>query len=165
MKKFLALLLIIGVAFGGWYLVSPYLALMGLQEAVRDGDMAELEQRVDYPALRASAADQITEIARRRIEQGFSMEDLRDLAGEVLRRNDSGTTPTAQEMVDILLSESLATDLVPEALQGPPLEFDIEREGIDHFRAVGTLADGTKAPDLIFERDGFGWVLTGFELP
>ena len=88
MKKFLALLLIIGVAFGGWYLVSPYLALMGLQEAVRDGDMAELEQRVDYPALRASAADQITQLARRRIDQGISLKDLRDLAGEVLRRSD-----------------------------------------------------------------------------
>jgi hypothetical protein len=165
LKKLLALLLLVGVACGGWYFASPYLALMGLQEAVRDGDMAELERRVDYPALRASAADQITQLARRRIDQGISLKDLRDLAGEVLRRSDDDAAPTAQEMVDILLSESLATDLVPEALQGPPLEFDIEREGLNHFRAVGTLADGIKVPDLIFERDGFGWVLTGFELP
>ncbi|GAA5059566.1 DUF2939 domain-containing protein [Erythrobacter westpacificensis] len=165
MKKLLALLLLVGLAFGGWYFASPYLALNGLQEAVRSGDRAEIERRVDFPALRASAADQLTELARRRIEQGVSIRDLRDLAGEVLRRSDGESVPTPNEMVDILLSESLATDLVPEALQGPPLEFDIEREGLDHFRAVGTLADGTEAPDLIFERDGFGWVLTGFELP
>ena len=132
---------------------------------MRSGDRAEIERRVDFPALRASAADQLTELARRRIEQGVSIRDLRDLAGEVLRRSDGESVPTPNEMVDILLSESLATDLVPEALQGPPLEFDIEREGLDHFRAVGTLADGTEAPDLIFERDGFGWVLTGFDLP
>jgi len=132
---------------------------------VRSGDRDEIERRVDLPAVRASAADQLTELARRRIEQGVSIRDLRDLAGEVLRRSDGESLPTPNEMVDILLSESLATDLVPEALQGPPLEFDIEREGLDHFRAVGTLADGTEAPDLIFERDGFGWVLTGFDLP
>lgn len=156
MKKVLTILLLVGLAFGGWYFASPYLALNGLQEAVRSGDRAEIERRVDFPALRASAADQLTELARRRIEQGVSIQDLRDLAGEVLRRGSGDELPTANEMVDILLSE---------ALQGPPLEFDIEREGLNHFRAVGTLADGTEAPDLIFERDGLGWVLTGFELP
>lgn len=165
MKKAIALILAIAIVALGWYFFSPYIALNGLQQAVRSGDQAEIEARVDMAAVRASAADQLTELARRRIEQGVTIADLRNLAGEVLRRSDGNSVPTPNEMVDILLSESLAGDLVPEALEGAQLEFDIERDGLDHFRAVGTLADGTEAPDLIFEREGLGWVLTGFDLP
>ena len=38
------------------YLVSPYVALYGLARAVEARDMALLEERVDFPALRLSLA-------------------------------------------------------------------------------------------------------------
>ena len=42
------------------YLVSPYVALYGLARAVEARDMALLQERVDFPALRLSLARQIS---------------------------------------------------------------------------------------------------------
>ena len=70
MKRFFALIVLILAAVGGWYFASPWLAMKGLSDAAQAGDTAELEQRVDFPALRASVSDQISEATRRRQGQG-----------------------------------------------------------------------------------------------
>lgn len=68
MKKILALLLALAVLIGGWWYASPLMALDGLREAAEAGNEAELEERVDFPALRSSLKDQLrtalTEVMR-----------------------------------------------------------------------------------------------------
>lgn len=59
MKKILALILAAAVVIGGWWYASPLLALDGLRDAAVAGDEAELEERVDFPALRGSVKDQL----------------------------------------------------------------------------------------------------------
>ncbi|WAT18740.1 DUF2939 domain-containing protein [Aurantiacibacter sp. MUD11] len=165
MKKYLAVFSLTALVIGGWYLASPYWSLMKLGEAVRDRNVAELQERVDYPALRASAAEQFGRIARERIEEGNLLEQLGRAAASALDRNGDDFTLSPEVMVDTLLTDDLARNLVPPDIQGPPLGFDIERQGFDRFVALGIHDDGTRGPDLIFERDGLGWDLVGFELP
>lgn len=166
MKKLLAtLLLLVALAFGGWYFASPYFALKGLKDAVAARDMAEIEERVDFPALRVSAAEQLAKAVQARIDEGALLDALRGAASEILQRASNGETLAAKDVVDALLTENLAQGLLPAEQRGHPIDFDIEREGLDHFRAVGVLEDGTPGPALLFTRDGLGWKLTGFELP
>ncbi len=164
MKKLLALLAVVALIVGGWYFASPWLAMKGLADAAQANDSAELEARVDFPALRASASDQISEATRRREGQGV----LGELGGALAERVgraaiDRALTP---DMVgNLVVTGSFAAGLLPERLRGQEIEWDVEREGLDHFRAAGTFEDGTDGPILLFARHGLGWKLTGFELP
>lgn len=59
MRKILALVLALALLVGGWWYASPLLALDGLRDAAQAGDEAELEERVDFPALRESLKEQL----------------------------------------------------------------------------------------------------------
>lgn len=165
MKKLFTFLLLVSLVIGGWYFASPYYALMQLSNAVRDRDMAAIEQRVDMAALRASAADEIARAARERLEEGNVLDGLRNAARDVLERSARGEDITPQGVVDSLLRGNLAAGLAAEDFESGPLDFDIEREGLDHFRAIVIRDDGSLGPSLIFARDGLDWKLTGFALP
>lgn len=166
MKKLLALIFLVALAFGAWWFASPWLAMKGLADAAQANDAAELEQRVDFPALRASASEQITEAARRREGQGGGLLD--EIGGALADRFgraalDRALTP--ENVGNLIVSGSFAAGLLPERLRGQEIEWDVERESLDTFHAVGTFEDGTGGPTLIFMRDGLGWKLTGFEVP
>lgn len=165
MKKLLALILLIAFAFGGWYVASPWLALTGLADAVRAGDMEEIRDRVDFPALRASAADEIAEATRRRIGRGDVLGRIGGAVAGVLGREVGREALTPQVITDIVLTGTLGRGLLRPEEQDVPLDFDIRREGLTHFRAVGVLADGSEGPTLIFRRDGLSWDLSGIDLP
>ena len=165
MKKLLALILLAALAVGGWYLASPWWAMRSLEETARAGDGAAIVEKVDMDALRASAAEEVTEAIRRQRGGGGLLEIFGDdvaerVAGEVM---DRAMTP--EGMGAVVAGGALATQFLPARLRDQELEWDVERDGLDHFRGVGTFEDGTPGPVLIFERRGIDWVLTGFELP
>ncbi len=167
MKKLLALVLLVALMVGGWYFASPWLAMKGLSDAAQAGDTAELEERVDFPALRASVSEQISEATRRR--QGEGGGGLLDQVGGVLvERIGRATVDRAlnpQMVGNLVTNGGFAAGLLPERLRGQEIDWNVEREGMDFFRALGTFEDGTAGPILLFRRDGLGWKLTGFELP
>lgn len=165
MKKLLLLIVLVGLAFGGWYLASPWLAMKSLADAAQAGDSAALETKIDFPALRASAADQITDAARQQREQGGIAGQLGGIVAEQIGRRVLDQALTPDRIGAVIATGALAQGLLPQRLQGQAIEWDVEREGFDNFRAVGTFEDGTQGPTLLFRREGAGWVLTGFELP
>lgn len=59
MKKILALILALALLVGGWWYASPLMALDGLRDAAEAGNEAELEERVDFPAVRSSLKEQL----------------------------------------------------------------------------------------------------------
>ncbi len=165
MKKLLALLALIALIVGGWYLATPWLAMKGVADAALEGDSAALEGRIDFEALRANANAQITESVEAREGQGGLIDRI---GGEVVERigrevNERALTP--EVMGNVVVTGSLAAGFIPERLRGQDIEWDVEREGLDSFRGVGTFEDGTPGPVLLFERYGLGWKMTGFELP
>lgn len=164
MRKLLALILLVALLFCGWYLASPWLAMKALADAAQAGDTAALEEQVDFPALRASAAEQITQAARRQQAEGGIMGRI---GGELLERVGPEMTErmlTPDAMGNVVMVGGLAAGLLPERLRGQELSWDVHRDGLDHFTAEGTFEDGSTGPDLIFARDGIGWKLTGFRL-
>ena len=165
MKKLLALILFAVALAGGWYLASPWWAMKSLADAARGGDTAALEQKVDFPSLRASASEQIGEATRRRVGQGGMLDGIGGVVAERLGREVANRAITPDNVGTLVASGALASGFLPERLRGQSIEWDVERKGLDTFRAVGTFEDGTAGPTLIFARDGLGWKLTGFELP
>ncbi len=165
MRKLLTLLILIALVIGGWYFVSPWLAMKGLADAAQDGDVAALEERVDFPALRASASDQISEATRRRVGDGGLLDQIGGAVAERVGREVANRALTPEAVGNMVSNGALAAGLLPERLRGQEISWDVEREGLENFRAIGTFEDGTAGPTLIFARDGLGWKLTGFELP
>ncbi len=164
MKKLLSLLLILALIVGGWYFASPWLAMKGLADAAQAGDVAELERRVDFPALRASASDQISEATQRRRGQGGFLGEVSGAVAERVGREVANRALTPEAVGAMVATGGFAVGLLPERLRGQEISWDVEREGFDNFRAAGTFEDGTAGPILIFARDGLGWKLTGFEI-
>ncbi len=167
MRKLLALILLVALALGGWYLASPWWAMKGLADAAQAGDVAELERRVDFPALRASASEQISEATRRRVGQGQGglLDSLSGVVAEQVGRVALERTLTPEAVGTLVISGTFAAGLLPERLRGQGINWSVERDGLSHFRAIGTFEDGTPGPILLFARDGLGWTLTGLELP
>ena len=165
MNKLLTLIVLIALLVGGWYFASPWLAMKGLADAAQDGDVAALEDKVDFPALRASASDQISEATRRRAGQGGVLDAIGGAVADRVGREFANRALTPEAVGSMVASGAFAAGLLPERLRGQEISWDVEREGFDNFRAAGTFEDGTAGPILIFARDGLGWKLTGFELP
>jgi hypothetical protein len=166
MRKFLALTFLAAMAVGGWYFASPWLAMKGLANAAQAGDVAELEQRVDFPALRASASDQLSEATRRRVGQGQGglLDSLSGAVAAEVGRVALERTLTPEAVGTLVTSGTFAAGLLPERLRGQDISWDVEREGLSHFRAIGTFEDGTSGPILLFARDGLGWQLVGLQV-
>lgn len=164
MKKLLTLFLLVALIVGGWYFASPWLAMKGLADAAQAGDVAELESRVDFPALRASASEQINEATQRQRGQGGFLGEISGAVVERVGREVANRALTPEAVGTMVASGAFAAGLLPERLRGQEIAWDVERQGLENFRAIGTFEDGTAGPILIFARDGLGWKLTGFEL-
>lgn len=166
MKKILALIFLALLLFCGWYFASPWLAMKGLVDAARANDVAELEPRVDFPAMRASVSDQISEATQRRAGQGDGLfAEIGGALAEEVGRTVVERALTPENVGNLVVTGSLAAGLLPERLRGQAIDWDVERESFNTFRASGRFEDGTGGASLIFVRDGLGWKLTGIDLP
>lgn len=190
MKKLVALVIALAVLVGGWWYASPLMALDGLRDAAQSGDQAELEQRVDFPALRSSVKEQLRGALTAAMESEGDDNPL-GAAGAALGLGlvdgivDTLVTP---EWVATTVTEGQRRQAQAEAVQerlpaqetgtAPPrkaedppqatqreIEWEIEREGLNSFRVTTQNAVGDTGPTLLFARDGLGWDLVGIEMP
>lgn len=154
MKAYLAVAALLpAILVGGWYWLSPIVALNAFHEAVAIGDAADIAEAVDFPALR---------------------EQLRsELAGQVW----FASRPSATGLVDAAaVNVAIAPLTTPAGMRNFVSEaglfarpgsgkgnldgWMIDRRGFSSFKAQfrsGTIT----GPQLVFRRDGFGWRLVG----
>lgn len=164
MKRLLLLIAILFLAAIGWYFVSPWLAMKGVADAAMDGDTASLEERVDFEALREDATEQLTDAIVQQDGSGGLLDMVGTTVAERVGREAVDRLITPTSVANLVRYGAPAAALVPERYRSPEITWDVEREGLDSFRALGTYEDGTPGPILFFERDGLGWMMTGFDL-
>lgn len=135
----------------GWFFASPWIAMASLRDAAREGDLATLQEKIDFPALRQSVKAELI----RQINGAEAPADFVDLLVE--------TTITPEGMAGLLSSGSL----VPQRSVHEPEEVDwhVDREGLSTFRAEPKGDNSQNRPTLIFHRDGISWSLVGLEIP
>ncbi|GAA0281892.1 hypothetical protein GCM10009127_24030 [Alteraurantiacibacter aestuarii] len=164
MKKFLAILVLAASLAGTWYFVSPWMAMRGIVNAARDGDVAALEQRIDFARLREDTGNQLQGAIAERTQDGGLLERVGGaVAGEIAGRlTDVALTPRG--IANLVTVGAFTVPLVPERFRGQELEWDVERTGFSTFDAVSTWEDGSAGPVLVFERDGIDWDLVGVRM-
>jgi hypothetical protein len=151
----------------GAYLASPYLAVIGLVNAVRAGDKDGLEDRVDFPAVREHLKAQITTglIAKFQRDPELQANPFAGLGLALIPM-------MADKAVDALVTPEGLIHLLDQgqAAARKPV-FGLPRDAgyvtLDRFR-VGAPAgqDKTKTIELILRRQGlFNWTLTRIALP
>ncbi len=165
MRKLLTLLAILLLIAGGWLFASPWLAMKGVADAAVDGDTAALEDRIDFEAMRASAREQLSDAVAEEQGRGGLLDVVGGAVAERVGREAIDRTITPAGVANLVRYGAPAAALVPERYRSQEITWDVEREGLDSFRAVGTYEDGAPAPVLHFSREGLGWTMTGFELP
>ncbi len=162
MKKPALLILVILSLLGGYFIASPYLALQGLGRALQAGDQAQLEARVDFPALRQNFKDQLNAAFARQVGAEGSDNPLAafvaTLAGAVV-----------DNMIDELVTPAGMAQLVTgnqKALEKkyPFANAETAFMGLSQFRVQLHQADGDKL-DLFLRRDGLTWKLYRIDLP
>ena len=158
MRRLIVLIVLAALVVGGWYGVSPWLAMKAIVDAAQAGDQAALEERIDFDQLRARMRDDLA-VSRNdgddnllgRIGAGI----VRGVGGLAI---DSMVTPGGLAM---LLD---GTSLVPAGMRGQDLSWDVERTGLNSFAGVSAWEDGSAGPIMFFERDGISWDLVGVQL-
>lgn len=159
------------IAFaGGWFYSTPWFAMSGLRDAARDGDKAELSQRIDFPALRESLKVQLTKQIEDEAARSASPLEV-SAAGSGLAKTfvegmvDSVITPDS--MASLLVSGSLVPKLDGQSQKD--IEWRVKRDGFSTFRAWPedqTEAEPNAAtPALVFKRSGLSWRLSAIEIP
>jgi len=163
-RKLLTLILLAALIVGGWFVASPWLAMKGIVDAAQAGDLAELDERIDFERLQEQANTSITaEIAERTQDGGVLAQIGGAIAGEIAGAAvDNALTP--QGIANIVTVGGIALPFMPEPFRGQDLKWDVERDSLDQFRAVSTFEDGTPGPVMVFARDGIGWDLVGLQL-
>ncbi len=152
----------------GGYFASPYLAVVGLVNAIRAGDKDGLEERVDFPAVREHLKAEITATFVAKFRDDPEMQ-ANPFAGLGL-----ALVPVmADKAVDALVTPEGLAHLLAES-QDPAdrkpvfgLPKDAGYITLDRFRVSAPAGKSkTKKIDLILRRQGlFHWTLTRIQLP
>lgn len=171
MKRWLvglaAVALVVG---GGWFWVSPILAMHALIVSARAGDRDALADEVDFSAVRESLKSQmkaamVGKLAGDKAESGgfaalgalFAM-TLADTAIDAVVSPDGiKSLVAAGKLQDPGRPPDPGTDPTPRWV--------IERRGIDRFLARPVAKDNDRPPTLVFKRVGLSWRLIDIVLP
>ena len=155
---------------GGWYVVSPMLALKNMQTAMEARDADALSAQIDFPALREDLkAEMVTAMMAEAQKKGEQ-----DSAGTMLGM------AFADKMIDGMVSPAGVKMLMANADSAPAPgnitmgatpnisdfnsdKFDIQRNGFSEFTLRNK--EDPKKGGIIFRRDGLGWKLVGIDLP
>lgn len=165
MRKLILAFAVVLALFAAWYFASPWYAMKSLADAARAGDVAALEGKVDFPAVRQSAREQLGALVGQQQERGGLFGMVPDAIVERAGREVIDRAVNADSLGTLVATGAMAAPFLPERLRTQAIDWDVERDDFDHFRGVGTFEDGTPGPQLLFRRDGAGWLVTGFELP
>ena len=164
MRKLLVLLALVALLVGGWYVGSPWWAMKGLVDDAKAGDLAGLEERIDFPTLRENARTDVRAAIAQRTGQGGWLDEMGGAVAERIANEAIDQAITPAGLATLVASGTFAAPLIPERLKGQELNWEVEREGLDNFRAVSSFDDGTEGPVLKFERDGLGWDVVGISM-
>ncbi|WP_294033302.1 DUF2939 domain-containing protein [uncultured Moraxella sp.] len=180
MKKFLGAIVVIFIlAFGGYYLASPYLTLYQLKSAVDAKDTATLIDAVDFPQVKSSVKEQL----KTKVAQEIPALDTADdgaLLGAMFATAmvdgvvDAVITPKAVELIldgkDIGKQLALGDAATPQTdtadtATSHDWQYDLGYQSLDRF-GVTLTKDNGKPVTVIMARDGlFDWKIVDVQLP
>lgn len=178
MKKWIALVLVVLLALGGFVVAGPYIAIHGIRNALAEQDTGKLARYVDFPTLRvnlrAQLQDRIVRAAGAQAQSSFLGSIALSLAsGAAGVGVDAMVTPTG--IAAILQGHSVwkrATgDTANGDTYGPPRPAEPLRQvegryqSLSRFTATSTVYDGGAPMMFVFERQGIVWKLTDIQLP
>lgn len=161
------------IGIGGWYWASPLYAMSQLRDAAISGDAEELEERIDFPKVRESVKSQMRAVMAAELTKPEMKDNPFGALGAMM----------AMGMIDglvdgIVTPEGMAAMIEQGKMQRPneaaqenaaaakkPVEWNVQREGLDSFTASPVVASGEKAPSITFERHGLGWKLANIRIP
>jgi hypothetical protein len=179
MKKWIALVLVVLLAFGGFVVAGPYIAIHGIRNALAEQDTGKLARYVDFPTLRVNLRAQLQDRIVRaaggmQAQSSFLGSIALSLAGGAAGVGvDAMVTPTG--IAAILQGHSVwkrATgDTANGDTYGPPRPAEPLRQveghyqSLSRFTATSTVYDGSAPMTFVFERQGIVWKLTDIQLP
>ena len=155
MRKIILLIVFVALALGGWFFVSPWLAMKDLADAAEARDTAQLEAVIDFPVLRENTRAKLREAVRPKgdglVENigGAILGPVSDLAVDALI--------TPEGMAAIITTGAAAETLLPQDQRDGELSWSVDYDGLSRFRGVSAYGDGSPGPVLVFERRGLGW--------
>jgi hypothetical protein len=165
MKKLVGVLVLVAIAVGAWWYVSPLWTLHEMREAAQNGDAQKLSEYVDYPALREDIKEELRRSMMSEMEKqqnnGFAMLGSAFALALIDPLIDAMVTP---EVVEEMFDQAKRTRLPEKRPKLPQASSDpiIDRAGFDQFAVRDK--DPTKG-SLIFKRSGLSWKLSGFDMP
>ncbi|MEO8364671.1 MAG: DUF2939 domain-containing protein [Pseudoxanthomonas sp.] len=176
MKKWIALVLTMLVALGGYVAAGPYLAINGIRQALAEQDTGKLERHVDFPALRVSIKAQVQDSLARRagsdVQSNLFGAIAMAVAGNALGSGvDAMVTPLGigallqgRSMWKKSLGETVDGDTYGKPVPADPLK-DAEHhyESLSRFTATVHDEDG-KPVVFVFKRKGLSWKLADIRL-
>lgn len=160
MRKLIVIVVVVACALAAWLVISPWMAMGELRDAAREGDKAALEQQIDFPALRESVKGEL--LAQVRAEQA---DNPLAVIGNSLAEGFVEGTVEAVVTPDGMSALLVTGNFIPARDGEKDIEWDVERQSFDTFKAVPRLDDGSEHPALVFKRDGLSWKLAGIDIP
>ena len=158
------------------YVGSAILSLNGLVEAARAGDGAAILSRTDLPRLRHSLVDQIVFAYLKRVGRDRPVKPMERLVastyGATIADAMVGKMLTADNLTQILRDGRVAVGETDVNLQRLS---DLDASGV--LQKIGRLSfvkpvefqvrlgDGDDAGGISLHFEGFGWKLSGVQLP
>ena len=156
-----------------YILASPYVSLSGLGTAIENADAADLEERVDFPALREalkaeSKARVMEDSAKRLSGNPFAALAVGLASNLVDSIVDAAVTPSG-------LARLASGDATPRQNDSrkprarnkadPFSDARIDRESMSRFSVWVPVNDSSGEIRFVFRRRGLSWVLTSIEIP
>lgn len=181
-----ALAVTIGMATGGYWYYSPYLAVKATQEAADTGNADAFNERVDYPKLRESFKGQMSAFVLKSTGQGAgSAESFGAMLGLAMVNQMVDAFMRPEMVMHVMQARKLefeqggdrpsrhesgnSPSQAPAPTENPSkIEWTFERASVDKLiaygREPGVGADDPQ-PGFVFERSGFAdWKLTEIRL-
>jgi hypothetical protein len=149
--------LALGIVAALWLALSPHLTMRELRDAVRERDVASINEHVDYEALRTNVKARIAAKTAAEIASG--------------RMNPFGAAISGAlvgPMVDAMVRpEMVAAMMAGESVRGARTprvtgaDAEIRRTALDRF----VLGEKERPGGAVFELQGFTWRMTDVEVP
>ncbi|GHU09832.1 hypothetical protein AGMMS50225_11720 [Betaproteobacteria bacterium] len=179
MKKLLALILVLSLGYG---VATPWLTMVSIKSAIKDGDSTELARHVDFPALKHSLKSGLTA----RLAQTTAKIHGNHPLGNILT---AAASQTAVKALDSTIDATLTPETLIGLLHNPnknkrengdsksPLASVLPQGEIEHsgtYLGLNSFAwtlkrkgdDETRQLSLLLQRDGWlSWKVSGVVLP
>lgn len=178
LKRLLILLITLAIIVTGWVVAGPYLAMHGIQQALKNQDMTRLQRHVDFASLRSNLRPQIEDRLSREIGQragpGLAGSSAAAVAGMLSDSAvDAMVSPTGIAILlqGHALKQRATGNVQPNSgVVGEVKAYDPLANAKAGFQSpssfVASVHNANGQPvDFIFERQGLRWRLSDIRLP